>query len=201
MGGLIGLGLVGALAASAPQRVQREGLGLPGDSVLQLGKFVLNDIGPRLEREGLARIASYVGTEVSFSTFDEAVAYVQSVSLGFGPHSQAQWNRLTRDVFIQKDGRWVRHYDLRLAEPMMQQDESSLDAAEQTLWAAYDSIAAPVLVLRGSESDVLTKETVNDMTGRNPNAKVVEFAGVGHAPTLMNDEQIQPVVDFLRGSV
>src|SRR5690606_6227610 len=79
MGGLIGLGLVGALAASAAGRIRREGLGLPVDSALKLRKIVLNDIGPGLERQGLARIASYVGTDVTFNTFDEAVAYVQSV--------------------------------------------------------------------------------------------------------------------------
>ena len=201
MGGLIGLGLVAALAASAAGRIRREGLGLPVDSALKLRKIVLNDIGPGLERQGLARIASYVGTDVTFNTFDEAVAYVQSVSSGFGPHSQAQWNRLTRDVFVQKDGRWIRHYDLRLAQPMMQQDESALDAAEKMLWFAYDSITSPILVIRGSESDVLTRETLKDMSRRNPQTRSVEFAGVGHAPTLMIDEQIQPVVDFLRGSV
>lgn len=197
MGGLIGLGLVGALAASAAGRVQHEGQGLPASSALRVRKMVLNDIGPRLERQGLARIASYVGTEVSFDTFDEAVAYVQSVSSGFGPHSQVQWERLTRDVFHQKNGRWIRHYDLRLAQPMMQQDESALDAAEKILWAAYESIASPILVLRGAESDVLTRETANDMILRNRHTELTEFQGVGHAPTLMLDEQIKAVVDFL----
>lgn len=117
MGGLIGLGLAGALAAAPLQRPRRGSFGLPADRTLRLGRIALNDIGPRLDRQGLARIAGYVGRDLSFDTFDEAVAYVQSVSAGFGPHSQAQWNRLTRDVFNQEDGRWVRHYDLRFAWP------------------------------------------------------------------------------------
>lgn len=200
MGGLIGLGLAGALAASAFQRPPRGNFGLPASKGLRLGKVVLNDIGPRIERQGLSRIAAYVGKNVFFDTFDEAVAYVQSVSQGFGPHTQEQWNRLTRDVFNQENGRWVRHYDLRLAEPMALQNEAALDAAEQMLWAAFESLASPILVLRGSESDVLTEETAREMSARNARAKLVEFHGVGHAPTLLSDEQIQPIERFLLGS-
>lgn len=199
MGGLIGLGLAGALAASALQRPQPKGFGLPAGQMLQLGKIALNDIGPSLDRQGLARIAGYVGRDLAFDTFDEAVGYVQSVSAGFGPHSQAGWSRLTRDVFNQLDGRWVKHYDIRLAEPMAQQDGPVLDAAEHMLWSAYQSIASPVLVLRGQESDVLTEETTRQMLARNTRAQLVEFPGVGHAPSLLSDEQISPIQRFFCG--
>ncbi|WP_397475376.1 alpha/beta fold hydrolase [Pusillimonas sp.] len=200
MGGLIGLGLAGALAASSLQRPQRGNFGLPAARSLRLGKMALNDIGPRLDRQGLARIAAYVGKNVSFDTFDEAVAYVQGVSQGFGPHTQEQWNRLTRDVFNQENGRWIRHYDLRLAEPMALQNEATLDAAEQMLWSAFESLASPILVLRGTESDVLTEDTAREMSARNAHTQLVEFAGVGHAPTLLSDEQIQPIKHFFLGS-
>ena len=196
MGGLIGLGLAGALLASPHQRPQRGSFGLPATESLRLGKVALNDIGPRLNRQGLTRIAAYVGKDVSFDTFDEAVAYVQMVSQGFGPHTQEQWNRLARDMFNQDGGRWVRHYDLRLAEPMALQDAASLDAAELMLWSAFENINSPVLVLRGTESDVLTEDTAGEMLARNPRARLVEFTGVGHVPTLLTDEQIQPLASF-----
>ncbi len=199
MGGLIGLGLAGALAMSAVQRPQRGEFGLPQARTVRLGKVVLNDIGPRLDAQGIARIAGYVGSDVSFDTFDEAVAYVQSVSAGFGPHSQALWKRLTRDMFNQHDGRWVRHYDLRLAAPMALQDETALKAAEFMLWSAYESLTSPVLLLRGEESDVLSRDTATEMLARNNRAQQVEFHGVGHAPTLLTEEQIAPIERFLRG--
>jgi len=199
MGGLIGLGLAGALAMSALQRPQRGEFGLPAARTVRLGKVVLNDIGPRLDAQGIARIAGYVGSDVSFDTFDEAVAYVQSVSAGFGPHSQALWKRLTRDMFNQQDGRWVRHYDLRLAAPMALQDEAALKAAELMLWSAYESLASPVLLLRGEESDVLSRDTATEMLARNSQAQRVEFHGVGHAPTLLTEEQIAPIERFLCG--
>ncbi|WP_245220252.1 alpha/beta fold hydrolase [Pusillimonas caeni] len=197
MGGLIGLGLAGALAASALHRPQRGEFGLPQGRTLRLGRVVLNDIGPRLDGQGLARIADYVGRDVSFDTFDEAVAYVQSVSAGFGPHSQALWQRLTRDVFNRQDGRWVKHYDLRLAASMGLQDEAALKAAEFMLWSAYESLASPVLLLRGEQSDVLSKETADQMLARNRRSQLVEFHGVGHAPTLLTDDQIGPIEQFL----
>ena len=46
-------------------------------------------------------------------------------------------------------------------------------------------------------SDLLTKETCTQMTQRGPKAKVVEIPGVGHAPTLMHQDQIRIVRDFL----
>ena len=65
------------------------------------------------------------------------------------------------------------------------------------LWHVYDAIRCPTLVLRGAQSDLLTRNTANEMTRRGPRAKVVEIAGVGHAPTLLHADQIKIVRDFL----
>jgi pimeloyl-ACP methyl ester carboxylesterase len=67
------------------------------------------------------------------------------------------------------------------------------------LWAAYDAIRAPVLLVRGSESDLLTRETAQAMTERGPRAQLAEIPGVGHAPTFMHDDQIALVKNFLLG--
>ena len=65
------------------------------------------------------------------------------------------------------------------------------------LWNFWDAIRCPTLVLRGELSDLLTRDTVAKMAERGPKAKVVEIAGVGHAPTLLHDDQIKLVRDFL----
>jgi pimeloyl-ACP methyl ester carboxylesterase len=65
------------------------------------------------------------------------------------------------------------------------------------LWPTYDLIWCPTLALRGAESDLLLKKTADEMTRRGPKAEVVEFAGIGHAPWLMADDQIKVVRDFL----
>ena len=52
-------------------------------------------------------------------------------------------------------------------------------------------------MLRGADSDLLSRETTARMAARGPKARVVEIPGVGHAPTLLNPDQIGIVRDFL----
>ncbi len=198
MGGLIGLGFAGSLAFSEANRpVRIVPSELPSDAGLRLGKIVLNDVGPRLGGNGLERIAEYVGRPESFKDFAEAVEYVRRTSAGFGRHTQAQWEALTRNAFLSHDGGWVKHYDLRIAEPIMQQTPLALQGSEAILWAAYESIRTPILLVRGQESDLLSSATAQEMLVRNPNAALYEVPGVGHAPSLMQDEQVQRIADFL----
>jgi pimeloyl-ACP methyl ester carboxylesterase len=68
---------------------------------------------------------------------------------------------------------------------------------ESALWALYDAITAPTLLLRGAESDLLSRESACAMTERGPRARLAEFAGVGHAPTLVAADQVAAVCDFL----
>ena len=70
-------------------------------------------------------------------------------------------------------------------------------AGEQQLWQLYDQIPAQVLLLRGAESDLLSSATAREMTARGPRARLVEFAGVGHAPTLVQPDQVAVVAQFL----
>ena len=67
------------------------------------------------------------------------------------------------------------------------------------MWQLYDSIKARTLIIRGTQSDLLSIETARAMTQRGPKARLVEFAGVGHAPTLIAPDQVQVVSDFLLG--
>jgi len=65
------------------------------------------------------------------------------------------------------------------------------------LWQAYDNIKAEVLVSRGAESDLLSKDTALAMTQRGPKAALIEFAGVGHAPTLVQADQVEAITKFI----
>lgn len=197
MGGLIALGLAGTLAMSAAQRPNRGAFGLAPERTVRFNKLVLNDVGPELNIDGLDRIVDYVGTSPRFDTFAQAVEYVRSISGGFGQHTQAQWEQLTRNVFNQQDGQWVKHYDVRMAEPMALQNEAAVKASELLLWAAYQSITAPILIIRGAQSDLLSVDAARAMLARNPHAKMVEYPDVGHAPTLQVDSQIEPIRQFL----
>lgn len=197
MGGLIGLGLAGALAMSAVVRPDRGICGLPAENTLSLGKMVLNDIGPKLNFTGLTRIAEYVGEPLKFDTFQQAVDYVRTVSAGFGDHDQIGWEDLTKYVFNKQGASWVKHYDLRISEPFAGESEAKIQASEAILWAAYESIVTPILVVRGEESDLLTAEVAQEMLSRNRQARLHNVPKVGHAPTFRSADQIDPLVEFL----
>ena len=155
MGGLIGIGLAS----------------LPGNPVR---KLVLNDIGPVLAPAAMQRIGDYIGQDLRFDTFEMAAQFIRDVSLPFGPHSDAEWHKLASDVLRQdKDGKWVRHYDMGLALPFRSATPESAEAAQAMLWAAYDAISCPTLLVRGAESDLLSPETAYEMTQRGPKARLV----------------------------
>jgi pimeloyl-ACP methyl ester carboxylesterase len=181
MGGLIGI----ALAS------------LPGSPVRRM---VLNDIGPVLDPVALARIGDYIGQAIRFATFAEGAAYVRMVSTPFGPHSDAQWDKLARDVLVQQpDGQWALHYDLGLAQPFKAMTPAKVAQDEARLWAAYDAIRCPTLLVRGEHSDLLSRATAEEMTRRGPKPALREIAGVGHAPTFLQPEQIAIAREFLTG--
>ena len=181
MGGLIGLGL-----ASLPDNPVR--------------KLVLNDIGPVLAPTALQRIGDYIGQDLRFPTFDDGAKFIRDVSAPFGEHSDQEWHKLATDVLRQApDGHWVRHYDMGLAVPFRSVTPESAAADEAMLWAAYDAIQCPTLLVRGADSDLLTRETAALMTRRGPQATLVEIPNVGHAPTFTHDDQIAIAKKFLLG--
>jgi pimeloyl-ACP methyl ester carboxylesterase len=70
-------------------------------------------------------------------------------------------------------------------------------AGEALLWQSYDRLRCRTLLLRGAESDLLARDTALAMTQRGPRASLHEFAGVGHAPTLVHAQQIEVLSQFL----
>lgn len=182
MGGLIGLGL-----AALPRSPVR--------------RLVLNDVGPAIQYEALVRIGSYLGMPVKVDTLEQGAAYLWTISQSFGPHTPEQWLALSRPMFRpvpEAEGTGLKlHYDPQIAVPFRGVTPELAAAGEAALWQAYDALRQPTLLLRGADSDLLSAATAQAMTQRGPKARLHEFAGVGHAPTLVQEEQIQVVQDFL----
>lgn len=184
MGGLIGIG-VAAFSHS---------MGMP------VRRLVLNDVGPVVQWESLVRIGTYLGRPVQFDTLEDAADALWAISSTFGPHTREQWLALTRHmVRPMPDGRpgLTMHYDPAIAIPFRAVTREICEQGEAEIWKLYDSLQSQTLLLRGAESDLLSSYTALDMTQRGPRARLVEFAGVGHAPTLVADDQVQAVCDFL----
>ena len=71
------------------------------------------------------------------------------------------------------------------------------DPQDLNLWQVWEEIRCPVLLLRGADSDVLSRDTVERMLKRGPKTEVVEFPGVGHAPALRDEKQIDVIKRWL----
>jgi pimeloyl-ACP methyl ester carboxylesterase len=156
-------------------------------------RLVMNDIGPVIPKEGLQRIADYVGLDPSFADLDAFEAALRFIHAPFGPLNDQQWRTMAIQSSRRKaDGSLGFNYDPKIAEPFRKIAGADLD-----LWAEWDKIACPVLVLRGAQSDILRRGDAEAMTQRGPRAKLVEFAGIGHAPALLESEQIAVIRDFL----
>jgi len=178
MGGLIGLG-VAAL----------------GDS--PVSKLVLNDVGPRLDPVGLARIGGYVGQTRRWQTLDEAADAIWGISTGFGPHTRDQWLTLTEPQLKTDGDSLVPRSDPDIAVPFKAITPELAAAGEAALWHTFDAVRCPTLLIRGADSDLLSRDTAREMGSRGPRARLVEFAGVGHAPMLVQPEQTRAVREFL----
>ncbi|NML45423.1 alpha/beta hydrolase [Ramlibacter sp. G-1-2-2] len=183
MGGLIGMGLAGTPKLPLPAPVRR---------------LVLNDVGPVIQWAALQRIGTYLGNTGKFDSVQQAADAMWQISTSFGPHTPAQWLALSQAMVKPLPaGGFTLHYDPAIAVPFRSMTQEAAAAGEAALWQAYDAIRADTLLLRGANSDLLTRATAEEMSRRGPKARLVEFEGVGHAPTLIDDKQVEVVASFL----
>jgi pimeloyl-ACP methyl ester carboxylesterase len=175
------------------------GLALASLSRSPIGRLVLNDVGPTIQFEAVKRIGAYLGLPLRWKTVQEAADYLLSISAGFGPHTREQWLDFSRPMLRANGDGYQLHYDPNIGQPFKAMTPELVAAGEALSWAAFDSLRCPTLVLRGAESDLLSRDTAHAMTQRGPKARLHEFAGVGHAPTLVAPEQRAVVREFLLG--
>nr|WP_315479196.1 alpha/beta hydrolase [uncultured Rhodoferax sp.] len=184
MGGLIGMAVC-AHAQAVGATVRR---------------LVLNDVGPTIQWQALARIGTYLGKAQTFDSLQQAADAMWAISQSFGPHTPAQWLELSRHmVKTTPNGLVALHYDPAIAVPFGAVTQEIAAQGEAQLWQLYDSLTPQTLLLRGANSDLLSPATAQAMTQRGPKAQLVEFAGVGHAPTLIAPDQVDTVTSFLLG--
>jgi pimeloyl-ACP methyl ester carboxylesterase len=169
------------LAMNAPERV---------------AGAVLNDIGPVLEAEGLARIAGYVGQGRSFPTWMHAARAIEETQgIAYPEYRIDDWLAMAKRLMVlSSNGRIVFDYDMKIAEPFTRQEP----AAQPDLWPGIDNLAGkPVLLLRGARSDVLSARTLEMMRARLPGVEAVTLAGVGAWPTLDEPEALAAIERLL----
>jgi len=179
MGGLITM----ALTAAAPERV---------------AAAILNDIGPEVAPEGLARIASYTGQTVEIRSWDDAADYARRTNGAALPHyGPDDWMAFARRVFREgPDGVPALDYDPDIAAPMR---AAGKDALVPDLWPAFRNLAEgrKLMLVRGATSDLLSPDIAARMREAAPHMKFVEIPGVGHAPMLDEPAARDAILGFL----
>lgn len=180
-------GAIGTVCASGLFEPQLKG---------RIQSLVLNDTAPRIADAAVERIRSYAGSPPVFDTVMQLEAFFRQVYKPYGWLSDAQWRRLTETSTRRlADGRVTPHYDPAMAGQFIHHPNDYL------IWDHYDALEIPVLCLRGAESDLVLRETTEEMLRRGPGARgqtrVVEIAGCGHAPALNVPEQLNLVTGFV----
>ncbi len=179
MGGLITM----ALTAIKPQTV---------------AAAVINDIGPEVAPEGLARIAEYAGRKIEIRNWADAAAYARDINaVAFPLYGDADWDAFARRIFREDaDGRPALDYDPDISVPIKAAGAAAL---VPDLWPAFTALVGgrPSLLVRGGISDLLSHDIAVRMRAAAPGMAYVEVPGIGHAPMLDEPEARVGILNFL----
>ncbi|MFY9288811.1 MAG: alpha/beta hydrolase [Alphaproteobacteria bacterium] len=168
------------------------GMYMAAQAKTPIRRLVINDVGPFIPLTSLKRIADYVGMPLEFADVDQLERHIRNIYAPFGITEDADWKRLAEtSTYLLENGKRTLSHDIGIAKNFQSLKE------DVNFWQVYDQIKCPTLILRGSQSDVLSAETAKEMTQRGPRAKLIEFKNVGHAPALINSEQIEIVRSFI----
>lgn len=179
MGGLIGM----MIAAQSPRRIKR---------------LVMNDIGAYLSKAALTRIYSYVRSMPSqFETRADAEIYLRAAFAPWGIADEATWQMLIENSLVIRDGELRYACDPAIAVPLAFATENFTKIEDVNLSPIWAEVQTPTLILHGADSDILDADTIRAMRTTNLNTESVTFQGVGHAPALMSEHQIRPIMHWL----
>ena len=161
---------------------------------------ILNDIGPQVSPEGLARIAAYSGQPVETPTWAAAADYAKRINaVAFPENTDADWDAFARRIFREgTEGSPVLDYDPDIAVPIR---AAGAKALVPNLWPSFRKLARtrPTLLVRGATSDLLSADIAAKMKKAAPGMDYAEVPGIGHAPMLDEPEARSAIFEFLAG--
>lgn len=154
---------------------------------------VLNDFGPEIAANGVARIFDYIGSDRPQPDWTSAVEHLRELLPTLSIRTDEGWLKMARGTYREgADGMLHFDWDVRLAKPLAR------SAGLPDLWPYFRALRRlPVLALRGDLSDVLSAETFERMAEEHPDLLRVTVTNAGHAPTL-NEPEAAAVDDFIR---
>jgi pimeloyl-ACP methyl ester carboxylesterase len=150
----------------------------------RIAGVIFNDIGPEIMPEGLSYIMDYLGKPPKFRTLAEAAAALpHHYAPAFRDVPAENWHALARRIYREEGGQLVNRYDPRLREAVA--PAFAPDAVAPDLWPLFDALAgAPLGLIRGAGSNILSAKTAGEMRLRRPDMAYAELADRGHVPFL-----------------
>ncbi|TDT74170.1 pimeloyl-ACP methyl ester carboxylesterase [Litoreibacter halocynthiae] len=154
----------------------------------------LNDIGPDIAEPGLDAIKNYLGRRPTFKTYDEATAQRAKLMAGFEDVPESRWREEAEKHYVKKPDGLDINYDPKLREAVL----SGPQNLNPDLWPFFDALKGlPLALLRGANSDLLTRETTAEMERRRPDMLSVDVQGRGHVPFLDEPESLLTIKAWL----
>jgi pimeloyl-ACP methyl ester carboxylesterase len=156
---------------------------------------ILNDIGPVMEPRGLIRIKSYVGKLPIARNFEEGAEILRWLfEAQFTKLAPQDWVAFAQRTWREGHSTLVPSHDPKLARVLRGYSLERLP----TLWDQFDALARiPLMVIRGANSDMLARPTLNEMLARREQLEVVVVPDQGHAPLLAEPLVIRRVAAFV----
>lgn len=170
------------------------GMMLAAEDNTPITKMIINDVGPYIPVAGLERIRKYLTSRVyTYKNWETFYTSFKKSMAPFGIRKEEDYHFLADISSIRhKDGSVSFNYDSSVAHSITDVEEIK----PMDMWDLWERIHCPVLVIRGEESDILLQETMNRMTQKD-NAQSITIEKTGHAPMLMEKEQISQARNFL----
>ena len=173
-------GLIGVIMATTPGSKMR--------------RFVINDVGPVIERVALDRISMYVGRNPLYASYADLFDAARPFLSTFGPlDDEARHHMIGTSVQKRMDGQWEYKMDSKIGDAF----RATLAAPDVDLWPLWAAVKQSVLILRGVNSDLLSAATLEKMVATHPDARAITIADTGHAPMIMDEPTINAVKQFL----
>jgi len=170
------------------------GMVLASVSQSPIRRLIINDIGPEIKRNALTDIGEYIGRAGEFDTPDAVEEHLRKIYSEFSPMSDEDWKHMvTSSTRRTKTGKYVLKMDPGVGDAF--RDDISLFDVD--MWATWETITCPVLILRGKKSTFFSEETAHKMLTCGPKSTLVEFEDAGHTPTLRNQEQVKVITDWM----
>ncbi|NUB46197.1 alpha/beta hydrolase [Fertoebacter nigrum] len=186
---------IGRAAVVGSSRGGLLGMVIAATQKTRLLGLCLNDVGPVLERGGLTRIGLYVGVAPTVATLQEVADRMPAAMPGFQRVPDTRWQEETVRHYVQLSGGVGLTYDPALRIGL----DAALAGPLPPAWPLFEACAGlPLALIRGANSDVISRETAAEMHRLRPDMVFAEAADRGHVPFLDEPASVACIHHWLR---